>query len=325
MSSHSVTESLQSLDVGLWQGEYSLSLERNGVAHVAAVPGGQTGAERGDGSVYQTYHLLVGVGAAFVDLQTGVAAAQTFQCHFASRLLIVGHFLVAQCGGDVDAAGRTDDELTPELGVEVEQDLTIQLAFGQIVGTIHARLLVGSDESLNGTVFQVSALHDTHDGSNTDAVVTSQGRALSLYPSVLNIGLDGIVDKVVCTVGCFLRHHVHVGLQQHRLTVLHAGSGRLAHDDIVTGVLEGFHTYTLGKIKQELLYLLQMARGAGHLCEGIEIAPDGCWLQIFNFAHSICYFGETIILLYMSEEDGLSCPADIPLYEDRALCACLSF
>ena len=40
------------------------------------------------------------------------------------------------------------------------------------------------------------------------------------------------------------------------LTVLHAGSGRLAHDDIVTGVLEGFHTYTLGKIKQELLYLL---------------------------------------------------------------------
>lgn len=27
----------------------------------------------------------------------------------------------------------------------------------------------------------------------------------------------------------------------------------------------------------------------------------------------------------MSEEDGLSCPADISLYEDRALCACLSF
>ena len=55
---------------------------------------------------------------------------------------------------------------------------------------------------------------------------------------------------------CLLRHHIHVGLQDHALLVLIAWCGSLAEYDIPCGILEGLYPSLLTEVKQELLYFL---------------------------------------------------------------------
>ena len=70
---------LQSLHVLLGQREHGLTLERNGVAHVAAVPCSKACLTLGYGVANEAHHELVGVGATLVNLKTGVATTQTLK------------------------------------------------------------------------------------------------------------------------------------------------------------------------------------------------------------------------------------------------------
>ena len=128
-----------------------------------------------------------------------MSAAQVLDGHLHCDIVSIGlNFLIVQRSGNVDAAGRADDELAPVLGVEVQQDIALQFALGQVVGTIHARLLVGSDEGINGTVLQILGLHNGHDGGNAQTVVGAEGRALGLYPFAVNPRLDGVGLEIMC-------------------------------------------------------------------------------------------------------------------------------
>ena len=106
---------LQRLHLVGSEGEHDLCLERDGVAHVATMPYGQASAQLLHGLADEAHHLLVGVGAATVDLQARVATKEALQRHADCRLLVVGDRLILQFGGDVNATSRTDDKLAPEL------------------------------------------------------------------------------------------------------------------------------------------------------------------------------------------------------------------
>ena len=109
-------------------------------------------------------------------------------------------------------------------------------------------------------MLEVLALHDSHDGSHAQTVVSTERRALGAHPALLvDIGLDGVGLEVVRAVRCLLRHHVHVGLQHDALAVLIARSGRLAHDDVAASVLECLYADALGEVEQKLLYFLCVA------------------------------------------------------------------
>ena len=221
------------------------------------MPDGQTRLTFLDGLAHEANHQLVGIAATLVDFQTRVAAFQALQRDAHGSVVGVGlHLFIIESGGDVDAASRADDELAPRLGVEVEQDVALQLALGKRIGTEHSRFLVGGDERFDGAVFQVFRLQDGHDGRHTQTVVGTERRVLGLHPFAVDPRLDGVGFKVVRRFGCFLRHHVHVGLQDDAFAVLHAKRGGLPHHDVLGGVDEGFHADLLGKVKQELLYFL---------------------------------------------------------------------
>ena len=185
------------------------------------MPAGQTGIELLDGIAYNLHQQLVGIAAALVDLQSAMSATQALHGQSHGGIAVVGfHLLIFEGSGDVDATGRANHKLTPCLRVEVHEDVALQLAFWQVVGTIHARLFVGRDECVDGSMLQGLVLHDGHDGSHAQSVVGAQGGALSLHPLTVDPRLYGVGLEVVCRLGCLLWHHVHVGLQDDALFVL---------------------------------------------------------------------------------------------------------
>ena len=220
-------EFLQCLDVLLGECEHGLGLEGDGITHVAALPAGQTGLAFLDGFAHHAHQLFVGIGTSLVNLQSGVTATESFQRDLHGSIFRVGfHFLVIQCGCDVDTTGRTNHELAPCLGVEVEENVALQLAAGKCVSTEHACFLIGSDECLHRTVLHVFRLHHGHDGSYAQTVVGTEGCSLGLHPFAVNPGFNGIGFEVVGRFGSLLRHHVHVCLQDDAFAVFHAGSSR---------------------------------------------------------------------------------------------------
>ena len=283
---HRLDEFLQPLEVILGHDEHGLGLERDGIAHVAAMPAHQTCLVVDDCKLHEACHQLVGVGTALVDLESTVTALESLEgdshCGVAAGGL---HLVILACAGNVDTTGAADDKLAPRLTVQIEQDVALHLTLGQVVGAIHARLLILGDEALDGTVLEGVVLHDRHDGSHAQTVVSTQRGAAGLDPLAVDVGLDGVDLEVVLRLGSLLGHHVHVGLHGDALAVLHARGRGLAHHDVAGGVLEGLHAHLLGEVEQELLDFLNMSRGTGNLRQRIEVAPDARRFQFLNLVH----------------------------------------
>ena len=108
-------------------------------------------------------------------------------------------------------------------------------------------------------MFQVAALHNSHDGCNTNAVVRAQCRAACMYPSVFDIGFNGVGFKVMLAVRSLLRHHVHMCLEHHCLAVFIALCGGLAHNYVPRRVNKSFYACLFGKVEQELLHFLRVS------------------------------------------------------------------
>ena len=213
----------QGLHVLLRQREHHLSLEWDGIAHVTTVPAGQSCLALLDSLSNEAHHQFIGIASTLMNLQSGVSTTESFECHLHGHILWVGlHLFVFQCSGEVDSTSRANHEFPPCLRVEVQQDVTLQLPFRKVVGTIHTRLLIGGDQCLHRTVFQGLVLHDSHDRGHTESVISTKGCSLCLHPLAIDPRLNGIGLKVMRTLGCLLRHHVHVSLQDHALSVLHS-------------------------------------------------------------------------------------------------------
>ena len=248
------------LDVLFGQRQHYLALKRYGVAHVAAVPRCQSCLAFGDGVAYVTGHQLVGVGAAFVYLQSRVPAFQALQRHLYGCVVRVGVGLfVFQCGCYVESSGAADDKLSPSLRVEVEQYVAVEFALGQVVGTVHAGFLVGRYQCLHRSVLQFLVFHYGHDGCHADAVVRAERGSACLHPVAVDVCLNGIRLEVVRAFLRLLGHHVHVRLQYHAFAPLHSRGCGLAHHNVSGRVLKGFDANLCGEVEQEVLYFLKMS------------------------------------------------------------------
>jgi hypothetical protein len=115
-------------------------------------------------------------------------------------------------------------------------------------------LLVSGDETFDGAVLQCVILHDGHDGCYTQSVIGTQCGTTCAHPISIYVAVDGIFLKVMCTLGCLLWHHIHVGLQYDTLAVFQTGGGGFAHNDVACFVHEGFYANLLAEVEQEFLY-----------------------------------------------------------------------
>ena len=85
-----------------------------------------------------------------------MAATQT--CHANLNGYVVGigvNLLIFHCGGNVNTTGAADDELAHVLIIDIQQDVALQGVGAQVVNTVHAGLLVGSNQSLQRSVLYV--------------------------------------------------------------------------------------------------------------------------------------------------------------------------
>ena len=249
-------------------------LSRDGVAQAAAVDLGEAQAIFLGRHQQHGVHHFVGVGTAQVDVHARVTAFQAFH-----EEAIGYHF-----GGDgfkggnpsangVDTASTAHIELAFSLRVHVHQDVALQHAGLQLVGTRHARLLVDGEEGLDGSVLQVGGFEDCHGGSGAQTVVGAQGGAVGFHPTVFDMGLNRVVLEIVYLVGVLLRDHVQMGLQDDTFTVFHARGGRLAHDDVAAVVNESFKAMFLAPLLHEGDDLSFFFRRAWNLCETVEVSP----------------------------------------------------
>ena len=181
---------------------------------------------------------------------------------------------VGLSGHNVHAAGGTDNKLALGLIVEVEQDVALQGAGLEIVDAIHAGLLVNGEDGLQRAVLEGLVLKDGHSGGYAHAVVGAEGGALSLHPVAVDVCLDGVGQEVVGGILSLLGHHVHVTLQGNHGAVLHAGSGRHAHDDVAGIVLKGLEAVALCPLQEKGLNLFKVSAGTRHLGQGVESFPD---------------------------------------------------
>ena len=152
----------------------------------------------------------------------------------------------------------------------------MHLSCRQLVSSKHTCFLVTGDKGFYWAMFEVVALHNSHDGCNANTVVRAQCGAACVYPTIFDISFNRIGFKVMRAVRSLLRHHVHVCLEHHSLTIFITFSGRFAHYYVPSGVNKSFYAYLLSEVEQELLYFFRVSRRTWNLCQCIKIAPQGC-------------------------------------------------
>ena len=207
--------------------------------------------------------------------------------HDAQRLAGSGHRLGLVVEGDVgvQTAGAADVELALGLGVEVEQDVPLEQVLLQPEGAVHAGLLRGGEERLDGTVAQRVVLEHGQNGGYADAVIGAERRAVGRHPLAVDVGLDGVLLEVEDLVVVLLRHHVEVGLQHHALAVLHPLRGGFAHVDVVARIFAALEPERTGHVEHVAADLLLVRRGARNADDFGEMFPDkrrfeGCQILI---------------------------------------------
>ena len=167
----------------------------------------------------------------------------------------------------------------------------MRIAGAQCEGSVHAGLLGGREERLDGAVFYRSVLQYGEDGRSSDAVVGAERCPVGRYPVSVDVGLDTVLLEVELLVGVLLRHHVKVSLQDDRLAVLHPRSGRFADDDVGAGVHGVVQVVSLGEVDDVLPYLLLVVRGARNGAYLREPRPQQFRFQFFQvLVHSLIHF-----------------------------------
>ena len=123
-------------------------------------------------------------------------------------------------------------------------------------------------------MLQVVAVEDGQLYGTADAVVGTQRRALSGQPLAVDIGLDGVAVEVELHVDELVAHHVHVALQDDRLSVFVAFGGWLAYDDVTGFVDFRVQTASLAPVFQILNHFLLALRRAWNFVDLRKLLED---------------------------------------------------
>ena len=157
-------------------------------------------------------------------------------------------------------------------------------------------------------MYQVFGLKHSHCYGATQSVVGSEGGTLGLYPLAVDVGLYGVLLPVVLYVIVVLGHHVEVALEDDALEVLHAGSSRLADDDVAHLVADGLQTEVLTEIFHEVHGPPLFFRGAGNLCQRVEVFPYALGVEIVD-CHTLSVFIKLSVYFIITCTGNMrSCP-----------------
>ena len=166
--------------------------------------------------------------------------------------------------GNNDAAGAADGGNALFLGVKVNHGAGANLGLVERLGTDQASLLVGGEYALEGGVNDRIVIENSEHQSDSNAVVGTQGGAVSGEDAVLDDQVDTVGRKVVLNGAQLVAHHVDMALQHHGRGILGTGRCGLANDDVVDLVLVHIEAALLGKRNQEIADALLVARPAGN-------------------------------------------------------------
>ena len=158
--------------------------------------------------------------------------------------------------------GTADEDLTLILRVEVDEEVAGHETSLHPKGTRQSCLLVTGEDTLDRTMLDVVAVKDGKFHSHTDTIVGTQGRPLGTHPLPVNIGSDTLLVKIYRQLWQTVAHHIHVTLEDNRLTVLIARGGSFADDNVAHLVDNSLQTMALTKVLQVLNHLLFTLRRA---------------------------------------------------------------
>ena len=91
-------------------------------------------------------------------------------------------------------------------------------------GPCHACFFVNREKGFEGGVGNVCALEHGEDACHPDAVVRTQRGAVGPHPIAVDEHADAFGHEVKIRGFVFLANHVHVALENHRLSTLHSWS-----------------------------------------------------------------------------------------------------
>ena len=151
----------------------------------------------------------------------------------------------------------------------------------EIAGTGKSSFLVHREEALQRSVLNGLVVQDGQSGSHANAVVGTQGGAITYQPTVLNKGFDALGVEVELLVAILLTHHVHVCLQADTGGIFIALVGGFANEHIAHLVGEGLIAVLLTEILQICRNLLFMFRRSGNVHQFAKVLPHFGRLQIF--------------------------------------------
>jgi hypothetical protein len=211
----------QALDDGLDPGEHrglgrdgGLGLPGDGVGFGASGQGGDAERPGRPRGIQDPGQQLDGVGPLLDDLHARVPALQARHLDEegpARGLLPAG----VELAHHIDAAGAADKKSALFLGVDVQQDLALELVRLHRVGPVHAGLFAGGDEHLNGRVGDVLAVQDGQTAGHGDAVVPAEGGAVRPQDVSLDLQDQRVLGEIVPGPFDLLADHVHVPLEDH--------------------------------------------------------------------------------------------------------------
>ena len=165
--------------------------------------------------------------------------------------------------GNNDAAGAADGGNALFLGVKVNHGAGANLGLVERLGTTRpVSSSVVNTHSRAGVNDRIVIENSEHQ-SDSNAVVGTQGGAVSGEDAVLDDQVDTVGRKVVLNGAQLVAHHIDVALQHHGRSILGAGRSGLANDDVVDLVLVHIEAALLGKRNQEIADALLVARPTG--------------------------------------------------------------
>ena len=198
----------------------------------------------------------------------------------------VGALILQLCHG-ILTAGAADADLALLLAVEIDQDLTVDKVRRHLHRSCKSGLLIPGEETLDGTMLDRVRGEDREADCIADPVVSAKRRTASVYPAILDVGLDGVGLKIEVHILILLAHHIHMALEGDARPILIARCGALADQYVACVIHLALQTLLLGKVLQvgdHLLLLLGGARDTGDL---VEVVEDLLRLLVDDFiAHS---------------------------------------
>ena len=216
---------------------------RDSITHITAFPTCQASFIVGNGFTNKTNQQFIRIGTSFIDFQSRMSAAQSFQCYFHCNISFFrSHLFIFQSSSDIHTSGTTDIQFTFIFRIQIQQDFPIHRTRFQTERTIHPGLFILSDQSFQRTVFQIFCFQHGHDSSYPQSVVRTQSCTFRFYPVTVYISFNRIFFKIVYSIVVLLGSHIHVRLKNHAFAIFHTRSCRLTYNHVACFVYKRFQS-----------------------------------------------------------------------------------